>query len=279
MTALKKSIQLEVEAPDVIDLSAQENAFQTFHLAKPFHHCVVENFIKEPFLNEIEKEFLSFDSPKWFVYNNAIEDKKALNDWNVFPPQTYKLFSYMNSPEFVAELSDLVGVQLYADSGLHGGGWHVHGTGGNLNPHLDYSIHPKLGLERKINIIIYLSRELKEEHGGHLGLWNQHPNNHDMPDTLAKEIAPVYNRAVIFDTTQNSWHGMSRPLTQPQGIYRKSLAIYYLCEPSRHADSRGRALFAPREDQIGDKSVEELIRMRVDVSNSSKVYRKPHAKK
>jgi hypothetical protein len=54
-------------------------------------------------------------------------------------------------------LSKKLDLFLYPDPGLHGGGWHMHGAGGNLNPHLDYSIHPKSGLMRKLNIIIYLS--------------------------------------------------------------------------------------------------------------------------
>ncbi|WP_260469461.1 2OG-Fe(II) oxygenase [Pandoraea apista] len=148
----------------------------------------------------------------------------------------------------------------------------MHAAGGNLNPHLDYSIHPKLGLQRKLNIIIYLSEEMREDYGGHLGLW-KHDNNKNQPGPLMKEIAPKFNRAVLFDTTQNSWHGMSRQLVQPDNIYRKSLAVYYLCEPVGDVDQRGRALFAPREDQIGDEEVDRIIELRSQVSQSANVYR------
>jgi hypothetical protein len=256
-----------------INLQGLERAFASFHSAAPFDHCVVDDFIAPHWLAEIEREFLSFDSPKWFVYKNAVEDKKALNDWHAFPPVTYRFFHYLNSPIIVDRLSVLVGKTLNADDGLNGGGWHIHGPGGNLNPHLDYNIHPKLGLQRKINMILYVSREMKEEYGGHLGLWD-HDAEMIQPGKLLKEIAPKFNRAIVFDTTQNSWHGMSRALTQPSGIYRKSLAIYYLCDPAAETSSRGRALFAPREDQKGDAEVEELIRLRSEVSTSSKVYRK-----
>ena len=205
-----------------VNLQHMERAFASFHHAVPFDHCVVEDFIVPEWLAQIESEFLAFDSPKWFVYKNAIEEKKALNDWHTFPPATYRFFHYLNSAGFVELLSALAGKPLYADDGLNGGGWHIHGPGGNLNPHLDYNIHPKLGLQRKINIIIYVSPEMREEYGGHLGLWN-HDVETSRPGKLLKEIAPKFNRAVIFDTTQNSWHGMSRPLTQPLHIYRKSL--------------------------------------------------------
>lgn len=258
---------------DWINHGALAEEFAHFKSRKPFNYGVVENFLNEDILKKIEGEFLDFNSPKWFSYKNAIEDKKALNDWNQFPPYTYQLFSLFNSPEFVETLSAHVGVQLYADQGLHGGGWHIHGSGGNLNPHLDYSIHPKLGLQRKLNIIVYVSRELEEEHGGHLGIWD-HNESLLQPGRLVKEIRPVFNRAVFFDTTQNSWHGMSRPLSQPDHIYRKSLAIYYLCDPPKEVDMRQRALFAPRDSQKDDKDVSELIKMRADVNRSAEVYRK-----
>ena len=60
---------------------------------------------------------------------------------------------------------------LISDPGLNGGGWHIHKQGGKLNTHLDYSLHPKLVLQRKINIIIYLNSCWKKNWGGNLGLW------------------------------------------------------------------------------------------------------------
>lgn len=249
-----------------------DEAFSLFTSSHPFSHCVVDEFLDWEIFKKLEEEFLPYESPKWFIYDNAVEKKKALNDWNAFPPATYDLFRFLSSPEFVEHLSSLVGVKLYPDPGLHGGGWHIHGQGGNLNPHLDYSIHPKLGLQRKINLIIYAERGLKEKHGGHLGFWEHNPTS-NRPGRLAKEIQPECNRAVFFDTSQNSWHGICRPLSQPEGMYRKSFAIYYLCDPSKDTDKRGRALFAPRAEQMDDDSVDALIALRADVENSSKVYR------
>lgn len=256
-----------------LDLNQLTKGMQHFEDAKPFRHAVIDNFLNPELVKKIAREFPEYDSSRWFCYQNEIEDKKALNDWNAFPALTYALFQTLNSAPVIDKLSEIVGTQLYADNGLHGGGWHIHGTGGNLNPHLDYSIHPKLGLQRKINIIIYVSEQLKAYHGGHLGLWS-HDAEQNQPGELLKEVCPKFNRAVIFDTTQNSWHGMSRPLTQPYGVYRKSLAVYYLCEPPVDADPRGRALFAPREHQKDSAEIADLIRMRANVSTSSEVYRK-----
>ena len=80
------------------------------------------------------------------------------------------------------------------------------------------------------------------------------------PDHLVKEIAPLYNRAVVFDT-RGSWHGLPEPIDCPQGVTRNSLAMYYLCEPD-NTDNRSRALFAPTKDQKKDPYVARLIQNR-----------------
>jgi Rps23 Pro-64 3,4-dihydroxylase Tpa1-like proline 4-hydroxylase len=254
-------------------LSAQNltNQFQGFFQGNPFHHAVIDDFLKIEVARQIEGEFLAYESPKWYTYKNALEDKKALNDWNLFPEMTYRLLSFLNSDEFVSTLSNLLGIKLYSDQGLHGGGWHIHGSAGNLNPHLDYSIHPKLKLQRKLNIIIYVSSDLLQTHGGYLGFW-ENAKSELRPTRLVQDIQPKFNRAVLFDTTQNSWHGFSRPLNQPRGVFRKSLAVYYLCEPLGVVDQRQRAYFAPREAQIGDDKVDQLIKLRAGLSTSHLVY-------
>jgi hypothetical protein len=248
------------------------SALKSFKKNTPFDHCIVDNFLNLEILDFIVKEFPDYNDNIWYVYDNPLEHKKALNNWNNFPPNTYKLFEYLVSSQFTSLLSRELDFNLYPDPGLHGGGWHIHGNSGNLNPHLDYSIHPKSELMRKLNIIIYISPDLKSEYGGHLGFWSQIDGNpHSL--SLAKEIEPMFNRAVIFDTTQNSWHGMSRKLLVPNGVTRKSLAVYYLTAPEFDCDPRSKALYAPRADQIGDKNIEDLISKRADQKSFSDFYR------
>lgn len=263
----KKMVEINIE-----DLEKKLDEFKTQH---PYHHCIVDNFFSSQLAVQLEKEFPDYNSSQWYVYRNPLENKKALNSWDTFPKHTYQVMSYLSSPQFIEGiLQKKLNTPFFADPGLHGGGWHIHGECGNLNPHLDYHIHPKLGLVRKLNLIIYLSQSLfPEEHGGHFGLW-EHDLNSNLPGKLMKEITPIFNRAVLFDTTQNSWHGMSRPLTVPQGIFRKSLAIYYLT-PLQETDmtARKRALFAPRPEQKGNPVIEAIIKKRVEENSSQEVYR------
>jgi hypothetical protein len=248
-------------------------ALNNFKGRYPFDHCVIDDFFNLDIAEKLEQEFLDYEDERWFCYKNDIEDKKTLNNWALFPSLTYQVFKYLIADEFINILKQKLNYKLFKDPGLHGGGWHIHSTGGNLNPHLDYSIHPKLLLQRKLNIIIYLSSSLKDEDGGHLGLW-MHDKKNMIPGDLVKEIQPKFNRAIVFDTTQNSWHGISRPLVQDSGVYRKSFAVYYLTNPPEGVDTRQRALFAAREGQKDNKEVEELIKIRADKNLYHTAYRK-----
>lgn len=240
--------------------------------AEPFPHLIIDDFLERELAEQMEADFPKRDDERLFVYKNPLEDKFALNDWNIFPSATYQLLQYLNSPKVVSAISQMVGVALTADNGIHGGGWHMHGAGGRLNPHLDYSIHPKVGLQRKINLILYLTENWQEDWGGHLGFWRNNVENNS-PQELVQEVAPRFNRAVIFDTTKYSWHGISRKLTCPEGTMRKSLAVYYLCEPDDNAEKHQRALYAPTKDQEGDESILQLIKDRADATNYKKVYK------
>jgi len=228
----------------------------------PFDHWILDNFLDLSLAKELSNDFLDYHDNNWFCYNNPLENKKTLNNWYYFPPTTYKFIAYLNSPEFIQYISNVTGIQkLFPDIGLHGAGWHIHGKDGKLNLHFDYSIHPKLGLQRKLNIIIYLTEDWDVNWGGNLEFWS-HNNQTNKPKEKLKIIDNVFNRAVLFDTTQNSWHGFPDPLRCPENVYRKSIAMYYLCEPPYDVDMRKRALYAPSLEQINDPNIIELIRKR-----------------
>lgn len=250
-----------------LDLSRADD----YKKSKPFNYIVFDDFLDVNFAKKLEASFFDYDSTKWHVYSNAIEEKKTCNIWNEFNDHLYKYFFEINSAAFVEKLSEFTGLNLIPDNGLHGGGLHIHSGGGNLNPHLDYSIHPKLGLQRKINIIYYCSSDEQLLEGGYgaLGLWE---GTSDEPGKLIKSIEPKYNRAVIFDTSQNSWHGLVNSLPNNSSMLRKSLATYYLCEPNDLVCKRSRALFAPRLYQKNDANVLDTIELRSDEATHTSAY-------
>jgi len=79
----------------------------------------------------LSNDFPDYDHQSWFEYNSPLENKKTINNWNLFPPKTYSIVSQLTSPDFVSKLQEITGIKLlYPDFGLHGAGWHAHNAGG-----------------------------------------------------------------------------------------------------------------------------------------------------
>jgi Rps23 Pro-64 3,4-dihydroxylase Tpa1-like proline 4-hydroxylase len=233
-----------------------------FLSAKPFNHVVIDNFFKYDVAMSIVENLPGYDSEVDATYDNAIEKKRTVQNWTKFPKSVYSAMTELVSQEFTDHLRFMTGEEeLVADFGLHGGGMHLHQAGDYLNVHLDYDIHPKLNMKRKLNIIIYLNPEWQVSWRGNLGLWS-HNEETNQPKELESSIIPIFNRAVLFDTTQNSWHGVTEGIFCPKDQYRKSLALYYLIPTNDLDNKRQKALFAPREEQIGNSEVENLIKTR-----------------
>ena len=216
----------------------------SFH-SEPFDHWMIDDFFEIDIARQLSNEFIDYDDSCEDIvhYHNWTAEKKACNKWDKFPPETYRTFFNLGSLDFTSKLSDLTGINpLYPDIGLHGGGWHMHGKGGRLSVHLDYSIHPKLNLQRKLNLIVYLEENYSPDWGGSLQLWS-HDYKNIKPLRKVKEIEPLFNRAIIFDTSQNSWHGFPDPINPPKGKMRKSFAMYYLTDINSTAEDRYKAHF------------------------------------
>lgn len=250
-----------------------EDAARKFQSAIPFNHVIIDNFFLPEIADRLSEEFPDFNDSAINNYNSPLEIKKTLNHWDRFPPTTYRAFSYFGSRLFLDKMELIIsGYDLEFDFGLNGGGWHMHGRGGNNNIHLDYNIHPKLHRQRKLNIIVYMTKDWDSSWGGGLELWS-HDWDNNQPKELVHTVENKFNRAIIFDTTQNSWHGLPNAINCPEGVIRKSLAGYFTCAAPAQTEERGRALFVPREDQKNDQSVKELIKKRSSVSQSSTVYK------
>ena len=147
---------------------------------------------------------------------------------------TRHLLSQFNSSTICEFLQVLTGIEkLIPDPHFVGGGLHQIVQGGFLKIHADFNWHGDLDLHRRINLLVYLNKNWKEEYGGHLELWDKEMKN------CEERVLPVFNRCAIFTTTSDSWHGNPAPLTCPEGWTRKSLALYYyLCLRPNLASSR-----------------------------------------
>lgn len=199
---------------------------KTYQAASPFPYIRLDNFLDEYAAQKAMEEFPGVTNAGWIHYVHVNEKKHGLNKMDRLPPYIRTVISELNSPEFCSFLSRLTGIpNLLPDEMLEGGGLHQSGRGGFLNIHADFTVHPhKRHWRRRVNLLIYLNRNWRPEYRGELELWEK-----DM-SKCAASILPVFNRAVIFNTDEDSYHGLPDPIQCPEDMTRKSIALYYFTE-------------------------------------------------
>jgi Rps23 Pro-64 3,4-dihydroxylase Tpa1-like proline 4-hydroxylase len=192
---------------------------QEYRRAAPFPSTVLENFLEPQAVRDLYREY---DRVDWMSYRHYNENKQGGNIANL-PPLVRSALEELNSPAFLRFLTRLTGIEnLIADHELGSGGIHQSVRGGFLNIHADFTVHPyHADWHRRINILVYLNERWEADWGGELELWAT-----DM-SRCVRRVAPVFNRCVIFNTAQDSFHGHPEPMTCPDGVHRRSIALYY----------------------------------------------------
>ena len=190
--------------------------------AQPFPHAAIDNFLPESVADRIVEKFPSPDDIEWQHYVASNEsDKLATDGIEQIEPFTRHVMSQLNSAPMIRFLEELTGITgLIPDPYYYGAGLFQTVRGGHLGIHADFNWHPKLKLHRRVNLLIQLNKNWKEEYGGHLELWDKRMTN-------CQRVLPIFNRCTIFSPTSTTWHGHPEPLNCPEGDSRKSLAVFY----------------------------------------------------
>jgi Rps23 Pro-64 3,4-dihydroxylase Tpa1-like proline 4-hydroxylase len=209
---------------------------------RPFPHIVIDGFLPSPTITRLLHEYPADQSlPIW---NNATvkeqggdgyvqKDKRNIRDVLQMPPTYRQLIWELNSSRFLTFLSALSGIpSLLPDPTLRGGGIHQIGNGGFLKLHVDFTSHRDFSIDRRLNFLLYLNEHWPASYGGDLQLWDK--ELHGPP----VRVAPLLNRCVVFNTTGDSYHGHPEPLTCPEGVFRKSIALYYYTNGRPHGEAQ-----------------------------------------
>ena len=190
--------------------------------ARPFPHVVIDGLFPEEALDAVLARFPRPDEIEWRRFDSPTEKKLGYWHESALHPDLQLFLYEMNSAPVLQFLQALTGIEgLIPDPYFGGAGPHQILPGGFLKVHVDFNLHPLLKLDRRLNLLVYLNRDWREEYGGHLELWDR-----DMT-RCERKILPVFNRTVVFSTTDFSFHGHPTPLACPPGMSRKSVSFYY----------------------------------------------------
>jgi Rps23 Pro-64 3,4-dihydroxylase Tpa1-like proline 4-hydroxylase len=204
---------------------------EQFTGAHPFPHIVLDGLFDDKAVNEIHKQFRELPDNYWQKNNDQGIEVKWRSNWSSeydIPQPAREMVQFLNSGIFLRELSRLTGIpHLIPDPYYTGGGFNLIQRGGYLDVHADGNWHDAMEVHRRLNLILYLNSNWREEWGGALNFY----------DSEAKEVEasifPVGNRLVVFETHDYSYHGHPEPLVCPDGEGRTSIILYYYTAATR----------------------------------------------
>lgn len=195
-----------------------------FARALPFPHVVIDDFLPPEIAAGLAHEFAT-TTGDWIFYHHVNEWKRGFNDVSAMGPIARRVVAELNDPALLDALGTLTGIApLLADPTLEGGGLSEVEPGGFVNVHADFLSHSRERTwTRRLNLLLFLNDGWTEADGGALELWDREVQR------PVQRILPIFNRAVLFATTADAFHGVPTVQCAP-GRSRKSLALYYFTD-------------------------------------------------
>lgn len=191
-----------------------------FNVAKPYRHLVIDGLLLNDFANTLLDNFPQKKAMRRH-YEGLNEKKSEGSNFEQYHPAFTTLRKAIASKEFIDFLEQITGIKnLLLPEDFRGAGVHQGGDGSFLDIHVDFNIHPVLDLHRKLNFLLFLNKNWKEEYGGRLELWNQDVSH------CEASILPSFNRVVLFETSDVSYHGYNL-VSVPQNTFRNSFFAYF----------------------------------------------------
>ncbi|MBV9486104.1 MAG: 2OG-Fe(II) oxygenase [Frankiaceae bacterium] len=245
---------------DVVDQLAAE-----FRAAEPFPHVVIDSALGNDGA-EIVRSFPAASWEGWHRYRDEYQHGKMIcSQFELLPSPIQQLITELSSPKFLSWLETVSGISgLLPDPYLEGGGLHCSGPGGILATHTDFHLYPRLGIYRRLNLLLYLNETWQEDWGGCLELFA--PGSDTPGDAPAKTVVPGLGTCVIFRTDDRSPHGFARPITGDR--WRRSLALYYYTatEADEYSGDTNTYWRQNREERVGRRVRQSIYRALIFVS-------------
>jgi Rps23 Pro-64 3,4-dihydroxylase Tpa1-like proline 4-hydroxylase len=269
------SLQLiELKSEDILQCTKEITA-DTFRGKTPFAFASANNVLSEDFARKIQEEILNMPDDAWDRYANPFENKYTKSDKNNMPENCTELFKKLTSQEMLDYLSSLMGYEILNDPTKNWWGIHKYDDGDKLDIHVDAGIHPQTKQKKQLTIGIYLSKDWKEENGGHLEMWEgeNSTNNDTKIHKCIHKILPQFNTLVLFECNDYAWHGNPTPVSCKNGEKRLFLTLSYVSEQYSDLNKKQKAFFVKRPEDPEDPEKDKLRILRCDPEKYKEVYR------
>jgi len=241
----------------------------------PFPHQVVKDILPYNVAIEAQREIINIPDEKWDRYDNPFENKYTLRDKDHLPPTVTSIFQYLTSDALLEQLSQAYGIEMCNDPTKNWWGVHKYDDGDRLDIHVDAGLHPVSKQKKQVTLGIYLSKDWKEENGGHLELWEgENAVNNDAKLTrCTTKVLPAFNTLISFGCNDYAWHGNPHPINCKNGEKRIFLTISYVSEKYDDLNKREKAFFIKHPDEPENAEKDRLRLLRADPVKYAEVYR------
>lgn len=240
--------------PKLFEESEKNVLRQQFDSAKPYRHLVIDGFLKQEVAEALYEKFPA-DEVFSRHYKGLNEQKSEGSKFDFYDNRFSDLRTQLSGPEFCQWVSDVTGIRdvFITDDGL-GAGLHKGKRGSFLDIHIDFNIHPHRNVHRRLNLLIYLTKDWDQSWNGALEMWSA-----DMK-SLDKEVMCQFNRMVMFETSEISYHGYSKKLICPDEVSRRSFYAYFYTNEREGAAAYHDTVFRARPDDKATKKVVTSIK-------------------
>ena len=235
---------------------------------KPYRYVVIDNFFTTEICDKFAKSYPNQNDEKWYRFRDTFHgednvfEKGMMGISNIeqLPSTCLNIINELNSDRFLNILKNITGLEgLIKDTHNNIGQWagiRAMIPGAYQSIHSDARKHPHLGIEKRITLVGYLNKNWKEKDGGYTEIWD------DRMTMCVDKVAPLYNRVLIFENTEKSYHGVPEVWK-----YRKSYLSSYLLNSGDFYETRPKAKFVKRPNEKNNKLWDKLSKIRENLND------------
>lgn len=217
---------LEIKENIYSRINKDKNSFKLFFKEsnKDFgaRYCVIDNLLPLSLANEIAENFPDFKKMRYL--NSFREQKYTSKDFKFFKEIINNISLAFHDKQIINLISEITSIKnAESDDSFYAGGISAMSYGNFLNPHLDNSHNYNISHYRVLNLLYYVTPDWKIEDGANLELWDEKVLRN-------KIIESKFNRLVLMETNNKSWHSVSKSVNKFKS--RNCVSNYYFSKYS-----------------------------------------------
>ena len=251
----------------------RERAASEFRQPGRIPSAILEDLLPPEYARAI---YEAFPPPERLVLKRTPGQLKYVGyQMDAYHPLLEETIYAFQDPRIVRAIGSITGIpELLPDDKLYAGGISLMTEGQYLNPHLDNS-HDKDRLNyRVLNLLYYATPDWRDDAGGHLELWDEGPGKPQ------RTIHSRFNRLVVMQTDERSWHSVSKVLCEGR---RCCLSNYYFSPRPAGRDAAYHVTsFRGWPDQkLADivMRIDNSVRLAVRKIGGRRLFKNPHVYK